>query len=660
MISSLRWLAVPTCMVAAIGAQWQTLPCAPVAPPDVTQSAFATYVDCNGHLYAYSAMGVGWRDLGVPDPTVPFAHGDWTGLVALSPVAYRAYSARLHTVADVSFVAPPIVVRVFDDVILLIGTRPGVGLQEALAYSAQTNTWVPYPAPVASLVTGSRFVCGLRAGDQAIGFSARQASWSSTPWVTGAALSSDGNVLLLDPPPPASVSAFSGVIGMWSPSPAQRTSSAAVIDHNVALIRAASGIGGRNCAYSAYTGAWTLGSSLAGVVRVTDNVVLVDQTGLIGAPSTLMAFGARPGTWASLSLAAGTAYTVHTGLARSDWVMVEDSTNQVLYAFSGVAGGSWQSRALPTYMATVKAGKSVFVAADGLADLHAFSALTNHWAPVQPLPGGFLTGQFEVRSCYALAFGAGNRTVYSGRFDVWSAGPPMVGASTHDFGGSTFAMHDAGTGQLTYWHERTNTWKSLTPGFAGPPTILVDRNVAVVDYSGSGGDILGISAQRGDVRSLSGAIPSPPAVAPDQNVACVVDTLHMAHALGSPNATHSFFQYPLDSEFQTYILPGAPPLPSKTMVRGTPGDAVSVVFSTAPSSLVLPFGTLYCDILSAPYFTLPAPAPGVLGADGLLSVPVLLAAPAVVATLELCAQGFTVGPTGLHLVGSAPEPVRWR
>ncbi len=186
------------------------------------------------------------------------------------------------------------------------------------------------------------------------------------------------------------------------------------------------------------------------------------------------------------------------------------------------------------------------------------------------------------------------------------------------------------------------------------PVLYADRNLLLADQTLTGGTLHGISAQRGDVTTL-GVATTPP-FALNQNVACALSPTG-AHALGSVNATHSFYQYPLDSEFSTYAGATPAPVPCKTMLRGTPGDVAVLLVAVAPTALPIPpYGTLYCD-LGGPHALLSAPT--AIGANGLLGTPVAfeLAGPFAFPT-ELCLQGITLSGSTLRLSGSAAEPMR--
>jgi hypothetical protein len=657
-------LTVVIAAAARAPAQWASLH----SPPGMYAHAegfHALAQSSTGSLHAFSAMAVGWLELGAPHAgayrTPPVHSGDWTALVRRSPSEYRAYSARLHRYADIQFTNHPdqIHICVEDDVILMIGNRVGGGgTTEACAYSAQTNAWAfqPLPAPHVSAAC-SRFVAGVIGPDlQAHGFSARHGRWVGTPCGSSAVLIADGNVLLVDNPPPTAVQAFSGVLGQWSASPLQYAGTSARIDHNVAFMRAAStDPAGVPCAYSAYAGSWITADPphLAGPVHLTDNTVIVERPAALRRPS-FRAFGARPGAWASLDLVSASTYTLVSG---GDWAVVDDRSSATLHAFSGVCGAAWRAQRY-TAPITIAAGPSgIARGRDGAGRVRAFSAPLAAWAAPLAMPSGTLfTG-----SCYMVASDASTRAGYSARRNVWVTGPAKDPGAAHSFGfgGSIGVERNDSTGELAYWHERRSAWVTGALPGVGRPSYRARGNVVLIDATSFGGPLLGLSAQRGDAIPAAGVAGAILEIAVEDNVAWARDAAGVLHAFGTPDATHSFFQYPLDSELQVVHPAGSTPVPSKTVLRGEPGHGAAVLFGLAPLEppLVLPgIGTLLVDIVTGPHVIVAA---GALGTDGLLSAPLQLPLSGPPMCVELYLQGLTTGPSGVRLLGNSAEPARY-
>ncbi|MEZ5964659.1 MAG: hypothetical protein R3F56_12490 [Planctomycetota bacterium] len=646
-ISALALCAAP------LAAQWSVLPGA-AAP---TVEAFHMLAPAGGTLHAFSAMAVGWLDLGTPDTLYPdpVRTGDWLALVRLSSQHYRAYSARLHRYSDIAFTDDPrqMIVCVDDDVILMIGNRVGGSGLDACAYSAQTNTWDIVPVHEGYLdYACSRFVAGvIRADNQGFGFSARHGVWVPTACGSGADMLADGNVLFVDIAPPGAVQAFSGVRGEWAISPSQHGSSSAAIDHNVAYVRVGTVLlGAKPCAYSAYGGAWvTTSTPFNATALLTDNVVLLERSST-GAP-TYRAFGARPGAWAPLALGTGATAVVASD---DDWVVVDDETTGTLHAFGGLCGGAWSAEPYGGSIAVLTGPNSLALGRDSSGVVHTFSAATGAFAAPLSMP----TGAVVVGPAMAYAYDATQRRALAARHGGWIAGPAKDPLATysHGFVGSLAAERNDLTGELTLWHERANAWVSVPVASTVTPTYVGRRNVLIVDATAGGGQVFGLSAQRGNLVAAAGIVGTVVARGADENVGYVQDSGGNLHAFGSPNATHSWFQYPLDSEFQAFA--DSTPIPSKTMLKGTPGAVTALLISAAPlvPPLVLPgTGTLYCDILTGPYVVVYGPA---IGTNGLLPAPITLTLLGAPACFELCSQGLTLAGS-FALLGDAAEPVRF-
>ncbi|MFY9341717.1 MAG: hypothetical protein WAT39_04465 [Planctomycetota bacterium] len=644
----------------SLPAQWAALPIAPTDP--VYQDAFQVLTVTGGQAHAFSAMARSWRNLGPcydgGYATPPLQYGDFVTLLRMSDHDWRAYSARLDQYADIHFVELPdaLTVVVEDDVILMIGTQQGMPWKEACGYSGQTNTWRSIAITPCSVAT-SRFVLGLKIDGvaKAWGFGARFGSWVELTQY-GGELAADGNVLLLKGSPGANAAAFSGVLGMWTVSPAQSASSVPTLDHNVAYVRAYSAAfaNGLNCAYSAYTGVWA-SSGAANSERLTDNTVLVEMPpGAVN--QAYRAFGARPGTWATLSVpVAGPVETTD-----EDWIVVNSPSTTTLHAFSGLCSAAWQNEPYGGTITINTGPDHLAVGRDSTGIVHTFSAMDAAWAPDLPFAGSVST---FTGHCQAVIENAATRFAYSLRNNAWVAGPAKDPAVVHSvaWGGSAYGERNPSSGELVFWHERRSQW--LTTSLTGTGTVnrYAGRNVLLLDATSlvPPGPMQAFSAQRGDLVAAPGFVGTPvgtPKV--DENVACVRDGAGLLHAFGSPADTHTWYQWPLDTEYQVFTTAAMPPVPMRTMVRGNPGDLGFDLLSLGANFGGVPFpgiGTLYLDLA----FGLVVLGPGVVGANGLLLAPIELSILAAPGSAGLWQQGLTFGTSGAALLGPVPESARF-
>ena len=653
--------------IGPVAAQWSALT---GAVGGATTDAFLVLAQKPGasgtHIHAFSAMAQSWLDLNTVDsmyiagaPSVQT--GDWLALIRRSTNNYRAYSARLHAYADISFTDYPtqMVICVEDDIILMIGNGDG-GLQ-ASAYSAQTNAWKTQLIPGLNQHACSRFVAGVIDTNFAgYGFSARYGSWVPRPCGAGSALHADGNVLLVEPAaPPTEVLAFSGVLGIWSKSPLQSTVADVRWDHNVAYVRVQQDASPQPqaCAYSAYTGEFVLGPANGPpVVQITDNTVLLTRSPNANVARHFFAFGARPSTWAELIIPSG---NVSSFVGDDDWIVVDVPTQATLHAFSGLCSGAWSARAYAGVVA-MTARANMFVVQDTAGTVHAYSPIHAAFAAAVPPIGTNL----RVGLCYAVVQNGVQRYAYSTRHNAWVAGPAKNPAGAYTMGapGSLVAMRETGPGLLAMFHERQNAWLSGTIAGAGVPNYVGMRNVLICDATGlvPAGQVLGFSAQRGDWVGAPGFAGNPvgaPLV--DECVAVVVDAAGTLHAFGTPAATHSWFQYPLDSEFQvTHDPVTGTAVPVKSMLRGNPGDTAVQVVGLAPFFAGLPIPGLGTLLLDPAMIVLALPG-GVVGTNGLLPAPIQLPLPGVPLCAQLWSQGLLVPAAGAAtLLGPVPEPAR--
>lgn len=654
-------MALALCLPAA--AQWDTLHGA--AGATVTQAAFHVVAEMPtmpSGVFEFSAMGLPWLDLG---PGYVLGTGDWTMLMEVAGVnyTYRGYSARYHDYSDIGFDGQPQAICVEDDVILLVGPRQGEF--QACGFSAQTRTWDCVPIGTAFTHACSRFVLGVADQANAYGFAARTGSWAPpVPVAMAAYLTAEGNVLLLDDPSTNVARTFSGVRGEWSPPMSYLPAGAPQIAHNVAWLRSPGGPAGVGIhrAYSAYAGAWVPGGAIAAAVHLSDNVVVLEQAGTALLPSAFRAFGARPATsWAPLSLPAGHAYTLRFAAGR-DWVIVEDETADELHAFSGVAGGAFTSRGISGGVTGFRAQKTYAIAANAAGDVHAYSAPTGLWAPVFTPTAPVV---YEDQGVYAMVVDAAyNVHVYSSRSGQWDGGPTLSPAYAFAYGGAVACAHNAVTYERTWWHEHTGTWND-SPGPMAPPTFLTGRNQMLLDHTAAMGPVAGISAQRGDL--IEAPWIPPGGVVTDswsgQNVACVeVDYVEL-HAFGSANATHSYFQYPLDSEFAAFTAPAAPTVPAVLTVRDPTavGALVLLLVGLDPPPTPVPLPPLgLCGDLHVIF--LDSAFAGVIGPNGLLTPPYPYAISTPVGVylgaFDVLFQGVTFGAC-VTAVGPTAELARY-
>src|SRR5204863_1875699 len=125
---------------------------------------------------------------------------------------------------------------------------------------------------------------------------------------------------------------------------------------------------------------------------------------------------------------------------------------------------------------------------------------------------------------------------------------------------------------------------------------------------------------------------APPVV--EENVAWVRDSANMLFAFGSPADTHTFFQWPLDTEYQVFSPAALPHVPMKTLVRGSSGDLAFLLLALAASypGIPAPVGTLYLD---PSVLILPPRIGGMVGTNGLIPAAIELAIPGTPASAGL-------------------------
>ena len=636
-----------TSFAVPAAAQWDVNP---VPPADIRPEGFHIVVTgVDGIVRSFSAATQRWRPIGPLDPSPsfidPLQTGDFVALVRTTRQTYEAYSARLDASASIDFVNDPdqMFVCVDDDVILMIGFRPGAATEEAWAYSGQTNKWVSVPTPEGiESADCSRFVAGVVGRDsRGHGFSARTGMWHSTSCPSGGTVRADGNTVLLDYPAPLPTFGFSGVIGVWDLSPPQNGSAGPLLDHNVALARVdiAPAVIDRACAFSAYTGKWDTAPAPGRGARVSDNTASV--TGRSPAGTLVQAFAAQPGTWNPITVPGPAPRTIG-----EDWLTVSDGP--VTLAFSGLTG-AWVPQPMASAPVISPIPRSLAVGQDAAGEIYAFSATLALWSPPLPAPGATIT----ARDSHVLVDVGPQYAALGARNAVWVAGPAKVAGGIYvtASGESISTVHERNSGMATIFHERQNSWLPLPPV---PPVFTPVGGGNQIWYDDPGAPPFGISAQRGDGTGAIAPTVTPPVL--EENVGYALDPGGFVVAFGTPADTHTWFQYPLGTEYQ--VFSGGPLLPSRTMIRGRPGDAALLLVGVLPAipPIPTPIGTLGL-FPAAILVTLPAPAP--IGPNGLLPIPVEIPIPGPPTVFEAWTQGLLIGGGGPRLAGAIGEPIRF-
>lgn len=291
--------------------------------------------------------------------------------------------------------------------------------------------------------------------------------------------------------------------------------------------------------------------------------------------------------------------------------------------------------------------------------VHAFSPMHAAWAPALTFPGG---GRF-TGACQSVVEDTTTRHAYSARHNAWVAGPAKDPTAIHEivWGGSAYGARNRSTGELVFWHERADQWISTSLAGTGVPVRAAGRNVLVLDATGlvPAGAMLAFSAQRGDLIAAPGfaGVPLAPAVA-EENVAWVRDSAATLHAFASPAHNHTWFQWPLDTEYQVFAPVAGPPVPMRTMIRGNSGDQAFLAIAMAPlfPGLPLPpFGTLRLD----PATLVLVLGGGVVGTNGLIGAPIELNVTGGAACLQVWSQGLLFSGGSVTLLDPVPEPAVW-
>ena len=235
--------------------------------------------------------------------------------------------------------------------------------------------------------------------------------------------------------------------------------------------------------------------------------------------------------------------------------------------------------------------------------------------------------------------------------------PATTGITDASAGPGLALQSERSSERVDHWHERFGQWLTAAPPINSSYWIGLGSNAIILDNSAGGGPVLGFSVQRGNV------LPAPPMPSPlvgrptaEENVAWVRDSAGRIHAFASLAPTHSWYQYPLGTEFA--VLSDDLSVPAKQMLRGRPGERAAILLSVAPLHPVLsiPCWDDLAVSLAAPHVVLPA---GVIGPNGLLQPPFSLGLSGPYRCVELWTQGVISGPTCSQFLGSVAEPLRY-
>jgi hypothetical protein len=542
--------------------------------PIVVEGFLVAHDTAAAGVSAFSASARKWTPVSGPLSSI-VGSGDWCVLTR-EPGAMTAYSARLNSTAVLPMVGVvALVVSVSDDVALVVTTN-AVGATTAWGYSAVTGVWTPLvlAGPLAAADTAiSRFVIGVREGPLYHGFSARTGTWSTfTGPGPAAPMTADGNTLMVDFMAAGlapSVTAFSGVRGCWSLSPALHPTSTTLVDHNVAYVRTGFGGGGSfvPAAYSAYRARWIVSGVarpiVAGIVeRVSDNVAYIEHP---MAAVRLEAFGGGTGT---SSLLAGLFTLVALD---EDYAIVRDTGAPVVFGYSGLCGGFWAPEPLPAAVPVAPIlGPDHIGGIDATISAHAFLPDSNMWAaPLPKTAAAVIVPEDSIIE--VLDFGV--TSAIDTRYGLWHPTAPLALPTTS--GGSVIPHQDA-AGVVDIFDERCDMWNPPHP-LGAPHTLDADTNCVLAYPSPAtiAGTVSAYSVQRCDWASPAAVLPLALVPVVEENVAALVDSAGSLWAYGSANDGHTFYQWPNDTEYHvsgTHPNAACSPTLFGYGVRSTPGN----------------------------------------------------------------------------------------
>jgi len=512
----------------------------------------------------FSAFGHKWHRIALSGSSV-LGTGDWVALIRKVDGPIIGYSARYDAVSAAPCDPENVMYYlVGDDVALLIAMNYQTSRVEAHGYSGQKNEWVTQELDASALTADrlaiSRFVIGVDDNGVMYGFSARTGRWRSFAYDWAGELpklSADGNVLLMDWTRPGIpcyehwVAAFSGVVGEWdalqiaplNPPPTE-------LDHNVAFtLKYIAPLVYPPAGYSAYNGKWVTFSTCSneyGKAHLADNVVALEI------PDGLLAIGSRPGKgWQFL----------HGGKFKriGNDAVVACLEISVLYAFSGVAGGTWVSEPCTDAEGSFAfAPPHLAYVFDCAQVIHIFAPAYSAWSPTRTIPGP----TFYMYDAVAPLDAGGPLEAYSTRWNEWQSGPTLGGTMVGR-NGSLFAIQETTPGPTlghTYiWDERRNQFRGpFTVGGAstlhtgvGPSTENRGRNLVLFEGASS---IAAFGVQRGEFEPAldsHGFTPTLPLAEPpvvEENVAVFVAGSRL-WAYGSAGEMHCWYGWPNGTEY---------------------------------------------------------------------------------------------------------------
>ena len=633
-------------------AQWDSIS---YSGSTIHTGGFLVLHDDGTDIQAFSAVARSWLAIAPSGSTIVNGTvGDWTALIQLTDGSYVAYSARLHDTSTMTPVDPSPTVYIEDDVILITQYDQSSGDYIASGYSAQTNQWVDQVVTtIPTLILTSRFVAGFVTQEvgspRVYGFGARIGTWADHAFgpCRGQV---DGNVLCYESeqsdPVEIQAIAFSGVLNTWELADPAWILNDLHVEHNVALY-----FRDQNMPqfYSAYHGKWIASphpTDATSIIRLDDNWILIERDTTWGFPK-FEGFGSRPGS--ALAEVLSSDYTFEN--STKDVALVKNDIISRAAALTGLQT-SWVMKTYTSPLTFLGTPDHSVVISDGADAYHAYSPAYNNWVS-QTISGATA----HVDDAVAIIEASPVWFAYSARWNRWNACPPMGAGTFSPYQGGSVGGNQqiagGSVGKVTYFDGRRNRWfDSFDPGTVC--TFHTDRNTVLAD---TGSELFGFSAQRGDWVEASSFTSPGVTTLMDENVACAVDSAGMLFAFGTPAATHLWYGWPTDTEYQiTRLDPASPAMARFSVLGSNPGWNSVLLISKRkpffPGHSVPGVGLLY---IRPPFVFKPAGSTPI-GSDGLSEgswkPPVLAGIPVV----QLWSQGGArLGPDA-ELVGTVPEP----
>jgi hypothetical protein len=646
-------------LTAPLTAQWSTIAQDPIN--QVTAGAFVlTHQNAQG-IHAFSAMSKTWTTVSPPGSSYR-GTGDYYIVTLESGNVLRGYSARRNASATQTVSSNTSTMTSYGDLFVVVDTPPA-SPRFLRAYSAVTNAWssITLNTFPASSPTVSRDAVVQFDGTRYVGFSVRTGQWAVLPVTTeGRSPQANDSFITVDLAGnsalgPRQIAAFSGIRGCWTVSPIYPSTGAGVTGTNhcaIARVELPNPAQVAFAGYSASTAQWvtsTLVHNTAGSITTVawHNVARVLDSDVA---ARYELFGAGHGRWYQLTGAGLSEAALH-----EDFTFVANAAGGVLACSGMVAGGFVALPSASNWLFPVSASsKHVGLVNDqnGAGAMWGYSAATNAFTGPVPLStqgqsavvGGGAVAGFNV---YGYAGYGTNAQALSARWGNWVAGPAMVTNNTFTTlgAGSVLVDYETFTASgyaLHVFDEHRNAWRSP---FALPPnySFTVGEN-AVVAWTNPGGTIYAYSAQRGDWTS----IPSVPPITSAGGGVNLTENLawwtagNQVYAFGTPDTTHSWYQWPLGPDFATSGPgPAGSAVPFLAVsVKGTPGGELAFLYASltlAPSPITVPgIGSLDLDPNGAVF----AANLGTIDSDGLAEVQLPL--PPAVPGLQLWYQTLKV------------------